>query len=57
MAHTYFGDLIVVRNFDHTWLKESWATYFEALWIESHMDADTFRFEMLDEKRLYIQEV
>lgn len=28
MAHTYFGDLIVIRHFEHVWLKESWATYF-----------------------------
>jgi aminopeptidase N len=28
MAHTYFGDLIVMRHFDHVWLKESWVSLF-----------------------------
>jgi aminopeptidase N len=31
MAHTYFGDLIVIRHFDQVWLKESWATYMESV--------------------------
>ncbi|KAJ3396590.1 hypothetical protein HDU92_002538 [Lobulomyces angularis] len=56
ISHTYFGNLLVVRHFDHTWLKESWATYMEAVWIEEHLDADHFRYEMLDCKHLYVQE-
>ena len=34
MAHTWFGDLVVCRDFAHAWLKESWATYMEACWLE-----------------------
>jgi aminopeptidase N len=30
MSHTYFGDLLVIRHFEHAWLKESWATYMES---------------------------
>jgi aminopeptidase N len=30
IAHTYFGDLLVIRHFEHAWLKESWATYMQA---------------------------
>lgn len=30
MGHTYFGDLLVIRHFEHAWLKESWATYIES---------------------------
>jgi aminopeptidase N len=26
MAHSYFGDALVCRHFEHSWLKESWAT-------------------------------
>jgi aminopeptidase N len=29
-GHTYFGDLLVIRHFEHAWLKESWATYIES---------------------------
>lgn len=32
MAHSYFGDAIVCRDFAHAWLKESWATYIEQCW-------------------------
>ncbi|KAI9184167.1 hypothetical protein H9P43_003220 [Blastocladiella emersonii ATCC 22665] len=26
-VHTWFGDVTVMRHFEHAWLKESWATY------------------------------
>lgn len=29
MAHSFFGDHVTIRHFDHAWLKESWATYLE----------------------------
>jgi len=32
MSHSYFGDAIVCRHFEHSWLKESWATYMETVW-------------------------
>lgn len=32
MAHAYFGDAVVCRDFAHAWLKESWATYVERHW-------------------------
>ena len=34
MAHSYFGDAVVCRDFAHAWLKESWATYIEQVWRE-----------------------
>jgi aminopeptidase N len=36
MAHAYFGDAVVCRDFAHAWLKESWATYIEQLWQEEY---------------------
>jgi HEAT repeat protein len=36
LAHTYFGNLTVIRYFEHAWLKESWATYMESVWIEEN---------------------
>jgi aminopeptidase N len=56
MAHTYFGDLIVIRHFDHAWLKESWATYFEALWLEDTWNNDEFRYEMYGNAERYFAE-
>lgn len=34
MAHMWFGDWVVCRDYAHTWLKESWATYIEQVWYE-----------------------
>lgn len=56
MAHTYFGDMVVIRHFEHAWLKESWATYIESCWIEDHKSADDFRFEMVENADAYIAE-
>jgi hypothetical protein len=33
MTHSYFGDAIGCRFFEHSWLKESWATYMEWNWL------------------------
>jgi aminopeptidase N len=36
MAHQWFGDLMTCRNWNHLWLNEGFATYFEALVAERH---------------------
>ena len=56
MGHTYFGDLLVIRHFEHAWLKESWATYIESCWLQDNMSEDDFRFEMLENAAAYIRE-
>ncbi|KAL0080326.1 peptidase family M1-domain-containing protein [Phycomyces blakesleeanus] len=55
MAHTYFGDLLVIRHFEHAWLKESWATYIES-WLEDHLSNDNFSYEMLQNQIHYFKE-
>ncbi len=40
MAHSYFGDMVVCRDYAHAWLKESWATYVELLWVEDTLGRD-----------------
>ncbi len=40
MAHSYFGDAIVCRDYAHAWLKESWATYIEQCWLEDTQSVD-----------------
>ncbi|KAJ3342553.1 hypothetical protein HDU93_001940 [Gonapodya sp. JEL0774] len=61
MAHTYFGDLLVIRHFEHAWLKESWATYIEACWIEDTLkDApngkDEWYYILMRQKAWYADE-
>ncbi|KAJ3156251.1 hypothetical protein HDU86_004015 [Geranomyces michiganensis] len=56
MAHTYFGDLIVMRHFEHVWQKESWATYMEACWLEDNLGQEEFEFELFDNAQRYFSE-
>ena len=57
MAHSYFGDAIVIRDFAHAWLKESWATYMEACWNEDRLGQDEHRAGLLQDARDYFAEV
>lgn len=56
MAHSYFGDAIVCRDFAHAWLKESWATYIEQCWFEHTAGADEARYEYLVAAESYFEE-
>lgn len=53
MAHSYFGDAVVIRDYAHAWLKESWASYMEYCWVESAHGADEAAFYMSEEVREY----
>ncbi|MGC6508183.1 MAG: M1 family aminopeptidase [Myxococcota bacterium] len=57
MAHTWFGDLIVCRDYAHVWLKESWATYMEVVWMEDSLNENEARYELINKRRLYFSEV
>lgn len=56
MAHSYFGDAIVCRDFAHVWLKESWATYIEQVWREDTSSEDEAAYVYYDHARAYFQE-
>ena len=56
MAHSYFGDMIVCRDYAHAWLKESWATYIESLWLEDVKGADEAAYHLYDGLSAYIDE-
>jgi len=56
MAHSYFGDAMIIKHFEHAWLKESWATYIEASWTEDRYGDEHFQYEMLSQADMYIHE-
>ncbi|HEY3874862.1 MAG TPA: M1 family metallopeptidase [Candidatus Kapabacteria bacterium] len=47
LAHQWFGDLVTCRSWLHTWLNESFATYFEAMYRQYHDGQDEFDEEMM----------
>jgi aminopeptidase N len=53
MAHSWFGDAIVCRDYAHVWLKESWATYMESVWLEETQGPDAFQHWMREKSRSY----
>jgi aminopeptidase N len=56
MAHSYFGDLVVCRDFAHAWLKESWATYIETCWLEDSKGDDEKQYDLFRNARAYFSE-
>ncbi len=56
LAHQWFGDLLTAREWAHGWLHESFATYFDALFVEHHRGWDDFRFDMYQKAKQYFAE-
>jgi aminopeptidase N len=56
LAHQWFGDLLTCREWSHAWLHESFATYFDALFVEHQHGWDTFRYDLHKKAQLYLQE-
>lgn len=56
MAHTWFGDWVVCRDYAHAWLKESWATYMETCWLEHDHGKDEADYDLWTSARNYIRE-
>jgi len=46
LAHQWWGNLVTCRDWSHGWLNESFAAYFEALWIEHREGRDEFDFHL-----------
>lgn len=56
MAHSYFGDWVVCRDFAHAWLKESWATYIESCWLEDNVSRDEADYDFFVNAAAYFTE-
>ncbi len=56
MAHSYFGDAVVIRDYAHAWLKESWATYIEQCWFEDNRSRDEQLYQYWNDLQAYLRE-
>ncbi len=56
MAHSYFGDTVVCRDFANAWLKESWATYMEQCWLEDMRGLDEALYDYYSNAHTYFAE-
>jgi aminopeptidase N len=55
LVHQWHGDMLAVRDWAHTWLKESSADYYEATWREHDRGVDEYRTEMRDYLQAYLE--
>ena len=56
LAHQWFGDLLTCREWSHGWLNESFATYFDSLWVEHARGWDAFRLDLREKASAYFSE-
>ncbi len=56
MAHSYFGDAVVCRDYAHAWLKESWATYMEQVYREDNHGQDEALYVYYTHAAAYFEE-
>ncbi|MFI5271920.1 MAG: M1 family aminopeptidase [Ktedonobacterales bacterium] len=54
LVHQWHGDLLAVRDWSHTWLKEGFATYFETTWTEEDLGADERQAMLYDNLHIYL---
>ena len=56
IAHQWWGDLITLRSWEHTWLNESFATYSDYLYTRFDKGEDAGAFDLLGKKNQYLNE-
>jgi aminopeptidase N len=55
LAHSWFGNMLTLRDWSHLWLNESFAVFFEGVWTEHGKGKDDYLYEMLGNQRAYYQ--
>ena len=56
IAHQWWGDLITLREWSHTWLNESFGTYSDYLWTRAEKGEDEGAWALLGKKNQYLRE-
>jgi aminopeptidase N len=53
LVHQWWGDLVTCRTWDHLWLNEGFATYFQQLWTAHDAGTDAFDRQRIDGMETY----
>ena len=56
IAHQWWGDLITLRSWEHTWMNESFGTYSDHLYKRYDRGADEGAYDLLRKKNAYLRE-
>ena len=56
LAHQWWGDLLTTKNWNHIWLNEAFATYFDALYVEHDKGRQEFILKLESDRRAYFAE-
>ncbi|NIM49351.1 MAG: aminopeptidase [Gemmatimonadales bacterium] len=56
VAHQWWGNLITLREWSHTWLNESFGTYSDYLWTRHESGEDEGAWALLGKKNAYLRE-
>lgn len=56
IAHQWWGDLITLRTWSHTWMNESFGTYSDYLYTNWDKGEDEGAFNLLSKKNQYLRE-
>jgi aminopeptidase N len=56
IAHQWWGDLITLRSWEHTWLNESFGTYSNHLYTRYDKGKDEGAYDLLRKKNSYLRE-
>ena len=55
-SHQWWGDLVTLRDWGHTWINESFGTYCEHLYVKHSLGVDEGAVDLLDRKNAYLRE-
>ncbi|MFC2128771.1 M1 family aminopeptidase [Bacteroidota bacterium] len=56
IAHQWWGDLITLRSWEHTWLNESFGTYSDYMYTRNEYGEDVGAYDLLGKKNQYLNE-